>query len=99
MLNSLFRFATPILAAALAMVAPALAEDYPGRTVTLVVPYPAGGGVDTVGRIIAQKLTAARVPITEPAPGRFSTMTCWPSAAVSFCAMTRPTVSTPPPTG
>jgi tripartite-type tricarboxylate transporter receptor subunit TctC len=34
----------------------ATAEDYPSRTVNLIVPYPAGGGVDTVGRVIAQKL-------------------------------------------
>jgi tripartite-type tricarboxylate transporter receptor subunit TctC len=33
------------------------AEDYPSRTIMLVVPYPAGGGVDTIGRVIAQKLT------------------------------------------
>src|SRR5205807_10555207 len=35
------------------------AQEYPSRTVSLVVAYPAGGGVDTVGRIIAQKLTDA----------------------------------------
>ena len=71
MLNSLFRFATPILVAALAMTAPAAAEDYPARTVTLVIPYPVGGGVDTVGRVIAQKLTAAlgQQVIVENRPG------------------------------
>jgi tripartite-type tricarboxylate transporter receptor subunit TctC len=37
----------------------AMAEEYPSRLVTLVVPYPAGGGVDLVGRVIAQKLTDA----------------------------------------
>jgi tripartite-type tricarboxylate transporter receptor subunit TctC len=35
------------------------AQDYPSRTVSLIVPYPAGGGVDTVGRVVAQKLTEA----------------------------------------
>jgi len=51
--------------------AAALAEDYPAHTVTLVVPYPAGGGVDTVGRVIAQKLTAAlgQQVIVENRPG------------------------------
>jgi tripartite-type tricarboxylate transporter receptor subunit TctC len=34
----------------------ALAADYPARPVTLVVPYPPGGGVDAMARIIAQKL-------------------------------------------
>src|ERR1051326_6785632 len=37
----------------------ARAEDYPSRTVSLVVAFPAGGGVDTVGRVVAQKLTDA----------------------------------------
>jgi len=34
----------------------ARAADYPARTVTLVVPYPPGGGVDAMARLIAQKL-------------------------------------------
>ena len=37
----------------------AAAENYPARSVTLIVPYPAGGGVDTMGRIIGQKLSEA----------------------------------------
>ena len=37
----------------------ATAEEYPSRTISLVVAYPAGGGVDTVGRVIAQKLSEA----------------------------------------
>ncbi len=37
--------------------APATAADYPSRTVSLVVPYPPGGSVDGVARIIAQKLS------------------------------------------
>jgi tripartite-type tricarboxylate transporter receptor subunit TctC len=39
--------------------APATAETYPSRPVTMVVPYPAGGSVDGVARIIAQRLTEA----------------------------------------
>src|SRR3954467_13549516 len=38
---------------------PVLAQDYPSRTVTLVVPYPPGGGVDAMARIVADKLSAA----------------------------------------
>ena len=34
---------------------PALAQDYPTRTVTLVVPYPPGGGVDAMARIVAEQ--------------------------------------------
>jgi tripartite-type tricarboxylate transporter receptor subunit TctC len=39
--------------------APVVADIYPSRAVTIVVPYPAGGSVDGVARIIAQKLTEA----------------------------------------
>jgi tripartite-type tricarboxylate transporter receptor subunit TctC len=35
------------------------AHDYPNHTITLVVPYPAGGGVDAMARVVAEKLTAA----------------------------------------
>jgi tripartite-type tricarboxylate transporter receptor subunit TctC len=36
--------------------APALAQSYPSRTVTVIVPYPPGGSVDGVARILVQKL-------------------------------------------
>src|ERR1700681_1511732 len=38
---------------------PAAAEDYPSRPITLIVPYPAGGGVDAMGRIVGQRLSVA----------------------------------------
>jgi tripartite-type tricarboxylate transporter receptor subunit TctC len=34
----------------------AIAADYPNRPVTIVVGYSAGGGVDTIARIVAEKL-------------------------------------------
>jgi len=37
--------------------APVEAGTYPSRVVTVVVPYPAGGSVDGVARLLAQKLT------------------------------------------
>jgi tripartite-type tricarboxylate transporter receptor subunit TctC len=37
--------------------APALAQIYPSKPVHLVVPYPAGGPVDILGRVIGQKLS------------------------------------------
>ena len=44
------------LLAFLAAALPALAQPYPSRTVSVVVPYPAGGSVDVVARLIVQKL-------------------------------------------
>ena len=35
---------------------PAAAEDWPNRTIRVVVPYPAGGPADIMGRLAAQKL-------------------------------------------
>lgn len=35
------------------------AEDYPSRTVTIVVPYPAGGPTDQVARVLATKFAEA----------------------------------------
>lgn len=45
---------------ALGLAAPVLAQApaYPSRQVTLVVPFPAGGGPDIAARVIAEKLTA-----------------------------------------
>jgi tripartite-type tricarboxylate transporter receptor subunit TctC len=40
------------------LAAPARA-DYPTRTVTLVVPYPPGGGVDAMARVVAERLSVA----------------------------------------
>ncbi|MDB5811772.1 MAG: hypothetical protein JWN94_3894 [Betaproteobacteria bacterium] len=41
----------------LSMPASVHAQAYPSRTIRLVVPYVPGGGVDFVGRLVAQKLT------------------------------------------
>ena len=37
----------------------ASAQVYPSRPITLIVPFPAGGGVDAMARITAERLTAA----------------------------------------
>ncbi|HEX3506317.1 MAG TPA: tripartite tricarboxylate transporter substrate binding protein [Xanthobacteraceae bacterium] len=34
-------------------------SGYPTRPITLIVPYPAGGGVDVMGRMVGQKLSVA----------------------------------------
>jgi tripartite-type tricarboxylate transporter receptor subunit TctC len=51
---------TPLaFAFVLGMAATASAQVYPSRPVTLIVPFPAGGGVDAMARITADRLTAA----------------------------------------
>jgi tripartite-type tricarboxylate transporter receptor subunit TctC len=47
-------FATAALAAL-----PVAAQDYPSRPITLIVPYPPGGGVDAMARVAADKLSVA----------------------------------------
>jgi len=49
----------------------ARAQTYPSRPITLIVPYPPGGGVDAMGRMVAQKLSPAlgQQVIIENRPG------------------------------
>ena len=55
----------------LALVGGAGAADYPSRTITLIVPYPPGGGVDAMARVVAAKLTESlkQQVIVENKPG------------------------------
>jgi tripartite-type tricarboxylate transporter receptor subunit TctC len=46
-----------VLAALAAMNAPAGAQKWPTRPVTMVVPFAAGGGFDVMGRVFAQRLS------------------------------------------
>ena len=47
------------IAASIALFVPASAQVYPSRPITLIVPFPAGGGVDAMARITAERLTVA----------------------------------------
>jgi len=53
------RIATVALAvlALFVVAAPVVAQPYPSRTVTIIVPYPAGGPTDQVARVLAQALS------------------------------------------
>jgi tripartite-type tricarboxylate transporter receptor subunit TctC len=48
-----------IIALALLAITPALAQNFPSRTITLIVPFPPGGSTDVAGRILAEKMRAA----------------------------------------
>ena len=48
-----------VLALCCAQVSSAPAQDYPTRPITMIVPYPAGGGVDVMGRLVGQRLSLA----------------------------------------
>ncbi len=49
----------------------ATAQAYPSRPVTMIVPYPAGGAFDTIGRIIADRMRASlgQTIVVENVPG------------------------------
>jgi tripartite-type tricarboxylate transporter receptor subunit TctC len=52
-------------------IAPTLAQEYPNRPITLVVPYAAGGGNDVMARIVAEKMsrTLGQQVVVENRPG------------------------------
>jgi tripartite-type tricarboxylate transporter receptor subunit TctC len=51
-------FAAGLALAGFALAAlPVRADDYPSRTVTIIVPYPAGGPTDQAARVVAQSLS------------------------------------------
>ena len=44
-------------AAVLALAAPADAQDYPNRPITMVIPFAAGGPTDVLGRVVAARMS------------------------------------------
>ncbi|OGA19025.1 MAG: hypothetical protein A3I01_11550 [Betaproteobacteria bacterium RIFCSPLOWO2_02_FULL_65_24] len=59
-MKSVSRFLSSILLAALGLQACfALAQSYPGKPIRIVVPFPAGGAVDTLARLVSPKMADA----------------------------------------
>jgi tripartite-type tricarboxylate transporter receptor subunit TctC len=48
-----------LIAITVVLAGPLIADDFPSRPVTMIVPYPPGGPTDAVGRIVAQGMQAA----------------------------------------
>lgn len=58
-MKTIIRFASITAISAAALLAPAansLAQDYPNKKITIVVPFAAGGGVDIVARLLGEEL-------------------------------------------
>ena len=44
--------------AAAMQIAGAAAQDYPTRPITMIVPFPAGGPTDVIGRVLTERMRA-----------------------------------------
>lgn len=49
-------FSFALLSMFMAIAAPVIAQSYPSKPIRLIVPYPPGGGNDTIARLLAQKI-------------------------------------------
>jgi tripartite-type tricarboxylate transporter receptor subunit TctC len=67
---------TMALVCALALVAPASAQDYPTRPIRIIVPFGPGGGSDIVGRILGQAMSEkfGQPVVIENKPGAAGTI-------------------------
>jgi len=54
--NRLLAILFAVGAACLALPQPGLAQDYPTKSIKLIIPYPPGGGTDYVGRVVGTKM-------------------------------------------
>ncbi|MGB6536026.1 MAG: tripartite tricarboxylate transporter substrate-binding protein [Xanthobacteraceae bacterium] len=70
------RFFAIAAVAVLALAGTAAAQIYPSRVVTMVVPFPAGGGTTLLARVVAEQMTAelGQTVIVENAPGAGGTI-------------------------
>src|ERR1700756_1382184 len=61
---------------ALAFAGPAAAQSYPARPIRMIVPFPPGGPIDTMGRVVANDLSVrlGQQVIVDNRPGAGSTL-------------------------
>ncbi|MBL8307832.1 MAG: tripartite tricarboxylate transporter substrate binding protein [Rubrivivax sp.] len=71
-----FRRGLLAVAASLLVAGPAQAQAWPGKPISLVVPFPAGGTTDVLARALAERLTPAlgQTVIVESKPGAGATL-------------------------
>jgi tripartite-type tricarboxylate transporter receptor subunit TctC len=69
-------FAVALGSANLACGIGARAQDYPSRPITMIVPFPAGGPTDTLGRILGEgmRMSLGQPIIVENVTGAGSTI-------------------------
>lgn len=74
--SSANRLATSLCLLALALPGVALAQAYPTKTVKVIVPFPPGGAIDTLARIVGQQLSTAwgQPVVIENRPGAGGTI-------------------------
>ena len=71
MLDRLYAFRAVLAAVCLAAAGASLAQAFPSRTVTFIVPFPPGGATDQLARVLAQKMTEStgQPVVVENRPG------------------------------
>lgn len=76
MISKMLCLVTALAATSAALAVPARAEDFPSRTVTVMVGANPGGGSDAIGRLISQKFSELldRSVVVENRPGASNTI-------------------------
>src|SRR5262249_48090188 len=73
-------------------VGPAAAHRYPNRVIKMIVPFPPGGPIDTMARLVAHELSTriGQEVVVENRPGAGSTLGSKAAASAEADGYTRP---------